>query len=205
MTTHIGILLFNQVEVLDFAGPFEVFTTASRMHARRHSGQEPLFSVFTVAGPSTPIRARGGLEVIAEYDLTTHPAIDLLLIPGGIVDDELERASTIEWIRDRAAGARITASVCTGAFLLAEAGLLVGRRATTHWEDAEAFARRYPEVQVEPAARWVDEGSVVTAAGISAGIDLSLHLVERLSGIDLARLTSRQMDYAWNERGAGQS
>ncbi|MEE7561486.1 DJ-1/PfpI family protein, partial [Xanthomonas sp. Kuri4-2] len=106
---------------------------------------------------------------------------------------------TLAWIAATAAHARLTASVCTGAFLLAAAGLLTGRPATTHWEDTDDLQARFPQVQVRPAQRWVDTGTVVTSAGISAGIDMSLHLVRRLCGEPLALATARQMDYSWHD------
>jgi transcriptional regulator GlxA family with amidase domain len=131
------------------------------------------------------------------YDLTNHPAIDVLIVPGGVVTAELERASVIEWIKRTAAKAELTASVCTGAFLLGKAGLLCGKTITTHWEDIEGFRTMFPGVPVQGDQRWIDAGEVVTSAGISAGLDMSLHLVERLEGEELALRTARQMDYDW--------
>ena len=103
----------------------------------------------------------------------------------------------IDWIRESAPTARITASVCTGAFFLAKAGLLKGREVTTHWEDADELQAAYPDLKVRKDRRWVDSGQIVTSGGISAGIDMSLHLIERLVGLDLAQRTARQMDYEW--------
>ena len=125
------------------------------------------------------------------------PAIDILVIPGGVVSAQMDSYAVREWIARTSAAAGLTASVCTGSFLLAQAGILRGRRATTHWEDAADLQRGFPDVQVVPDVRWVDEGSVVTAAGVSAGLDMSLHLVERFEGEALAVLTARQMDYRW--------
>ena len=123
----------------------------------------------------------------------------LLLIAGGVVTAELDTPEVIAWIAASSARAALTASVCTGAFLLAEAGLLDGRTATTHWEDIPDMQARYPAVNTVAGQRWVDEGSIVTSAGISAGIDMSLHLVERLAGRELALLTAHQMDFDWQE------
>jgi transcriptional regulator GlxA family with amidase domain len=196
MTLHVGIYLYDEVEVLDFAGPFEVFTTAARVKARLAPAAAPPFEVFTVAGRPV-VRARGALAVQPHHTLADHPPIDLLIVPGGIVDAELARGATIDWIGETAQGAALTASVCTGAFLLAKAGLLEGRPATTHWEDIPALRAMFPGLEVREGARWVDSGQVVTAAGISAGIDMSLHLVARLEGRDLAEKTARQMEYDW--------
>ncbi len=195
MTCTVGIYLFHNVEVLDFAGPFEVFTTASRMKARLTPEAPPLFNVFTVAASLDPIRARAGLTVLPQYDIQTHPTIDLLIIPGGIVTAELTQPAVIEWIARTANSAAITASVCTGAFLLAQAGLLQGKSATTHWEDLDDLQTAFPDIHVQADARWVDQGRIVTSAGISAGIEMSLHLVARLEGDELARRTARQMEY----------
>lgn len=192
MTRSVGILLFDAVEVLDFAGPFEVFSTAARVVER--SGAARPFEVFTV-GAASPIRARHGLIVMPTYTLDKAPVIDVLVIPGGVVTAALQDAATIAWIAARAGAATLTTSVCTGAFLLAEAGLLDGRPATTHWEDADDFEAGYPRVEVRRGVRFVDDGVIVTSAGISAGIEMSLHVVGRLLGDEWARRTARQMAY----------
>lgn len=207
----VGIFVFDDIEVLDLGGPFEVFSTATRMQARDNgnagggssggTGDGP-FRVVTVAERRRPIRARGGLEVVPQHDFTDHPKIDLLVVPGGVVDGELAKDSVAGWIAGVAAGAQLIAAVCTGSFLLARAGLLEGVRATTHWEDLDDLARRFPSVEVVRDVRWVDAGRVVTSAGISAGIDMCLHLVARLAGRQLAERTARQMDYAWQSHPA---
>ncbi|HXE37262.1 MAG TPA: DJ-1/PfpI family protein [Azonexus sp.] len=199
MTIKVGIFVFPEVEVLDFAGPYEVFTTASRVFGRAHPGGEPPFMVFTVGSSTATIKARAGLPVLPEYGFTGHPPIDLLIVPGGVVTEELAKPAVGDWIARVAAGTRITASVCTGAFLLAKAGLLDGKRATTHREDIADLQRDFPRMEVQADQRWVDEGQVVTAGGISAGIDMSLHLVERLAGRELALQTARQMEFRWAE------
>jgi len=199
---NVGIYLFDDVEVLDFAGPFEVFATASRVCGREHPGVDPPFRVFTVGAGSAPITARGGLVVQPNFSFTDHPRIDVLLVPGGVVTGEFEKPDVISWVAGWAAAAEITASVCTGAFLLGKAGLLEGRSATTHWEDIPDLRRLLPNTRVVENIRWMDEGAVVTSGGISAGLDMSLHLVARLAGHELAVRTARQMEYAWQD-GAG--
>lgn len=197
VTRTIGIYIFDEVEVLDLGGPFEVFSTASRMKSRLHPDDPKAFEVFTVADAIRPIRARGGLLVQSNFDITEHPAIDILVVPGGVVLAELKRDAIIAWIAQTAAKSTITASVCTGAFLLARAGLLSGKTITTHWEDVDDFRVMFPDVPVQADKRWIDTGKVVTSAGISAGLDMSLHLVARLEGEELAVRTARQMDYDW--------
>lgn len=197
MAHNVGIYIFDQVEILDFAGPFEVFSTASRVFLHNHPEKEKPFEVFTLSSDKKRVTARADLLVEANYLIDEHPPIDLLLIPGGVVTDELNRPKVIDWIRQISASAELTASVCTGAFLLAKAGLLVGKCATTHWEDIPDLRAMFPQVEVIEDARWVSEGNVTTSAGISAGIDMSLHLVSQLESEELAVSTAHQMDYRW--------
>lgn len=189
---NIGIFIYHGAEVLDFSGPFEVFATANRLA----TAAEP-FQVFLLAEALGPVIARGGYRVLPAHDLTTHPPLDVVIVAGGVHDDVLQRQPVIDWLKAMAAEVSIVASVCTGAFLLAEAGLLNGLTATTHWEDQAGLGAHYPAVNVVPGRRWVDEGSVVTSGGISAGIDMSLHLVARLAGAALADKTARQMEFDW--------
>ncbi len=195
----IGLLIFDDVELLDMAGPYEVFTTATRMHARENPGAPPLFTVRTLACRPGPVRARAGLVLQPEGTLDVHPPLDCLIVPGGVVDAELGNTALLAWIAAQARTVPLMASVCTGALLLAEAGVLDGREATTHWEDLDALRRLRPALHVVEGRRWVDAGPVVTSAGISAGIDMSLHLVERLHSRALALRTARQLDFDWTE------
>lgn len=199
-TLACAIFLFDEVEVLDFAGPFEVLSTASRMAGRNQPDAPPPFRVFTVAAADL-ITARGGLRTLPDFTLDNHPAIDVLIVPGGVVSAEMEKPAIIEWIRAQVSQTRLTASVCTGAFLLGKADLLHGRRATTHWEDVADLRALLPDTTVVADQRWIDEGNVVTAAGISAGLDMSLHLVARFTNHALAVQTARQMDYDWQQSG----
>jgi transcriptional regulator GlxA family with amidase domain len=198
----VAIFVFPEVEVLDLAGPYEVFTTASRVFRKMDAVATAPFSVFTVAREAGAVRARAGLVVLPDSTFANHPSVDLLIIPGGVITAELATSTVAEWIQRTAATATLTASVCTGAFLLAQAGLLDGKTATTHWEDAEELRTMFPQLTVLEQRRWVDEGAIVTSAGISAGIDMSLHLVKRFAGRDLALKTARQMDFDWQEETA---
>ena len=200
MTINVGIVTFNEMELLDMAGPYEVFTTAARVHGKTQPADTPpLFRVMTLAREATPVRARAGLRVLPEALLHEHPPLDCAIVPGGVVDAELGRADLMAWIAAQAQTARILASVCTGALLLAQAGVLDGLEATTHWEDRAALRALRPGLSVREDRRWVDTGAIVTSAGISAGIDMSLHLVERLHSRELALRTARQMEYEWQE------
>lgn len=199
---RVAILLYPDVEVLDFAGPYEVFTTASRMALRLAPASPPPFEVCTVARQAGPVRARAGMQALADHGLDSHPAIDLLLVPGGVVDALLADAATLGWLARQAPQAEITASVCTGVFLLAAAGLLApGTPVATHWEDIDDLRRAHPGLNVLPQRRYGDQGQIVSSAGISAGIDMSLHLVARLAGMALAERTARQMDVVWTRDG----
>ncbi len=197
MTRTVGIYLFDDIEVLDFAGPFEVFSTASRVKSRLAPNTPKSFEVFTIADTIRTISTRGGLIVQPHFDITSHPRLDVLVIPGGIVASEIKREVIIDWIARTASTSTITASVCTGAFLLGQAGLLGGKDATTHWEDIADLRSMFPDINVQTETRWVDTGRVVTSAGISAGIDMSLYLVARLESKDLAVKTARQMEFDW--------
>lgn len=191
-TWKVGILLFDEVEVLDFAGPFEVFSVT-----RVEDGAGQPFDVYTVAQEKRLIKARNGLMVEPRCSFEDAPVFDILVVPGGYGAEEVEIHNRVllDWLRGRAAEVTIMASVCTGAFLLAEAGLLGGRRATTHWMDLDRLAREYPLVAVERNARLIDEGNIVTSAGISAGIDMCLYLVGRFLGAEIARATAKRMEY----------
>jgi transcriptional regulator GlxA family with amidase domain len=198
---NVGILIFPDVEILDFCGPFEVFASAS-LPAETEGGPETrLFAVFTVAERSELVACRGGLLVQPNHTLADHPPLDLVVVPGGFgTRREQENPVVLDWIaRQRRSGA-LTTSVCTGAFLLGAAGLLDGRRATTHWTTIDGLRANHPTTEVLADARVVDEGEIITSAGVSAGIDMALHVVRRLHGDEVARRTARDMEYDWGER-----
>ena len=199
MTRTIGIYVFDDVEVLDFAGPYEVFTCATRMAAKLTPDAPAPFRVCTIGATTAMLRARAGLSVLPEADFAGAGAIDVLIVPGGVVTAEQAKPDVIAWIAATAARSELTASVCTGALLLAQAGLLDGQEATTHWADIEELRAGFPLVRVVERRRWIDNGTIVTSGGISAGIDMSLHLVERLAGRELALRTAHLMEYDWNE------
>jgi transcriptional regulator GlxA family with amidase domain len=193
----VGILIFDDVEVLDFAGPFEVFSRTRLVagaESRRTDGTAP-FDTFTVARTRDVVTAVGGLKVLPHYDWAHAPLIDILVIPGGFGTRALlDDGPTIDWIQQAAASSSQVASVCTGALLLAKAGLLTDRRATTHWAGLDLLASIDPTIRVERAMRVVSDG-VVTSAGVSAGIDMAFTIVERLCGREVADETAHYIEY----------
>ena len=195
---NVGILIFPDVEILDFCGPFEVFASAALPPETAGSPPTRLFEVFTVAEQRQVVACRGGLLVQPNYTLEDHPPLDLVVVPGGYgTRREQENPVILDWIaRQRRSGA-LTTSVCTGAFLLGAAGLLDGLRATTHWTTIDGLRTSLPTTDVLGDARVVDEGEIITSAGVSAGIDMALHVVRRLHGDEVARRTARDMEYEW--------
>jgi transcriptional regulator GlxA family with amidase domain len=200
MALQVGIYVYDEVEVLDFAGPYEVFTTAGRVAGKLQPPAPPPFAVVLVAERPGLVTARAGFRVEPHHAFADCPPLDLLVVPGGVHDRELEKPQVIAWIAERSRAARLTASVCTGAFLLARAGVVTRERVTTHWEDCADLRRAFPGLTVEEGVRWVEHERIVTSAGISAGIDMSLRLVARLAGEALAERTARQMEYDWRKR-----
>lgn len=191
---NVGIFVYDQAEVLDFSGPFEVFTTASRV-----ASSKDLFNVFLIGETGETVTARGGFSVSPKYSFRNHPVIDILIVPGGIHTEEMSKDQVLDWIARQSKIAKLVASVCTGVFLLAEAQVVTSENVTTHWEDIPELRKKYPNLTVYESTRWVEAGSIVTSGGISAGIDMSLHLVGRLSNMDLAHNTARQMEFDWKQ------
>jgi transcriptional regulator GlxA family with amidase domain len=194
---NVGVLVFDGVAVLDVAGPFEVLSRARLEPGveSRRSDEQALFDVFTVARDRDPVTATGGLVLVPRHSFEDAPRVDLLIVPGGFgTRPLLQDAPTVDWIRATAAKARLTASVCTGALLLARAGLLDGRRATTHWGSFGLLATLGRDITVDRDARFVDDG-VLTSAGVASGMDLALHVVETIFGREVADETARYIEY----------
>jgi transcriptional regulator GlxA family with amidase domain len=201
---NIGIYIYNEVEVLDFAGPYEVFTTAARVKARREQNAAKLFDVFLISEKEGMVSARANFNVQPHYTINNHPPLDVLLVPGGVHVHELKKPNVIEWITKTSSTTTLTASVCTGAFLLAKADVLQDKSCTTHWEDIADLRAMFPSLDVKEGVPWVDNGRIVTSAGISAGIEMALHLVTKLAGRELAVNTARQMQYTWTNESLSQ-
>lgn len=189
---RVGIFLFNEVEVLDFAGPFEALSIVSI------PGQsDKPFLVQTVSQYGKMIKTRNGLMVQPDYSFENAPDFDILIVPGGYGAEEIEinNETVIQWIRKQSNKVELITSVCTGAFLLAKAGLIDGKRATTHWMDIDRLEREFPDVKVESNCKFIDEGSIITSGGISAGINMSFHIIKRLLGEEVAKKTAKRMEY----------
>lgn len=190
----VGLFEFPDMEILDFAGPYQVFDTAARLSSER-SGK-PRFHLVSIGATTEPIRVSGGATCVPEASIADHPKLDCLLLPGGLtgVDAQIERPEVIDWVTAAGETTGIIASIGTGAFLLAQTGALTGFEATTHHAHTDDLRRRFPGIDVVTNRRWVDTGQYVTSAGSSAGIDMAVHLVERLAGRDLAVATARSLE-----------
>lgn len=188
----VGILLFNEVEVLDFTGPFEVFSITSIL-----GQEEKPFFVKTVSETGKLIYCRNGLKVQPDYSFVNAPMFDILVVPGGYGAENIEinNKTLIMWIQEQSKKAELTTSVCTGALLLAKAGLLNGQKATTHWMDIDRLETEFPKIKVERNVKYVDEGSIITSAGISAGINMSFYIVKKLLGREVVIATAKRMEY----------
>jgi transcriptional regulator GlxA family with amidase domain len=196
---RVGILVFPEVEVLDFCGPFEVFSATRLDEARRRDEPSPYDVVLAAEGPGAVV-ATGGLKAVPDHILDDCPPLDVLVVPGGWgTRRELSNDRLVAWIAERAGRAATVASVCTGALLLGRAGLLEGRRATTHWKALDLMRELFPGVDVAEDRHFVEDGHIFTSAGISAGIDLALRIVARHHGEAVARATARHMEYPYPE------
>lgn len=184
---RIGIGVWDGVEELDFAGPYEVLTAWARQNDERS------ITVETIASDGEPVTCAHGLRVIPDASWGNDERFDLFLLPGGNTGPLQSDEGFLQRMRELAAAGTLMTSVCTGALVYAKAGLLEGRPATTHWSALDRLAEE--GVQVDRDARFVDDGDVVTAAGVSAGIDMALHLVARLDSVERARAVRRYIQY----------
>ncbi len=199
---QVGILIFPDVEVLDFCGPFEVFSVTRLDESTRRESVSP-FEVVLAAETKEPVKATGGLRVLPDFDLASCPPLDILVVPGGwgtrkgLLNDRL-----VGWIAERAKQVDTLASVCTGSLLLGKAGLLDGKRATTHWWALGLLRDTFPRIAVVDDEHVVEDGRILTSAGISAGIDMALKVVQRYHGKAVARATAKYMEYPFPESNA---
>lgn len=185
-----AILIFDDVEVLDFAGPFEVFSVTNEL------SDYSLLNVYTVSRNKAPVTARNGLSVNPDYSIGEAPQPDILIVPGGSgTRPILQQQDILSWIKQTSQGAEKVLSVCTGALLLAKIGLLDGLKSTTHHGAFELLGKIAPDTEIVRDVRFVDNGKVITAAGISAGIDMSLYVIEMFYGKETAQHTIEYMEY----------
>lgn len=189
---NVGIYIYDNAEVLDFSGPYEVFSVANRFLEEKHN-------LFFISEKDEVVKARGEYKVLSDYTIKSHPKLDVLIVVGGVHTAELEKQNVIDWIFQQTKTVKLIASVCTGVFLLAKAKVVINHSVTTHWEDIEDLKNSFPALKVKENIRWVDEGDIVSSAGISAGIDMSLHLVSKLYDEKLALKTAKQMQFDWKK------
>ena len=193
----LGILVFDEIEVLDFTGPFEVFSVARLNEESRRSEPSP-FEVILIAQFDRPVVATGGLKVLPDTTFSDCPPLDVLLVPGGLGTRwEMHNEKLLSFVRQRAEQVELLASVCTGALILASAGLLDGLTATTHRHSLQLMQELFPAVDVDDEARVVRDGKFMTSAGISAGIDMSLDILADYYGEDVAKFTASYMEYPY--------
>jgi putative intracellular protease/amidase len=181
----VGILLFDRVEIIDFAGPWEVFGGAG-------------YKIFTVAEKLDPVNTVYGQKIVADYTFDNSPKADVLLVPGGGVGGAVANAKLIKWVQDNAKNSTYVMSVCTGAFILAKADLLNGLTATTVRGGIDRLATAFPNIKVVYDKRYVDNGKVITTAGLSSGIDGAFYLVSKISGKGQAQQTALGLEYKWD-------
>jgi transcriptional regulator GlxA family with amidase domain len=199
---RVGIILFEDIEVLDFSGPFEVFSVTRINEENRREEPSP-FEVLLVAEHPGPVTTTGGMKVLPHFTFENCPQLDIIVCPGGFgTRKELNNPVMLNWLRSRATEVETLTSVCTGSMLLGFAGLLDGLHATTHWRSLDWMRDSFPLVTVEYDKHVVKDGRVFTSAGISAGIDMSLKVVEHYFGEDIARETARYMEYLYPESDA---
>ena len=190
----VGIIVFDNAEVLDVMGPYEVFSVAGRI-------SEPSeFQVDLISdSEEKSVTLRHGLRILTDRNIYEDQEFDLIIVSGGITTNAEQNKKLLEFLVKSKARGTIIASICTGAFILAEAGLLGKNKVTTHWEDQKELQNRFPDLTVIANQRWVESEGIFTSGGISAGMDLSLHLVQVLSDRALALRTAKQMEYNWNQ------
>jgi transcriptional regulator GlxA family with amidase domain len=187
---NVAIVIHDKVELLDFAGPGEVFQSALWNNDRA-------FNVYTVSEKTEPIISQGFLKVTPNYSVSDCPKPDIIVIPGGDTRLLVTNPAIMDWLKKSAPETEVMFSVCTGAFALGQLGLLDGKDATTHYSSITGLQDKFPKARVHRDRRVVDNGNVVTAAGVSAGIDGALHLVARLCDLDCAKRTAKYMEYKW--------
>lgn len=184
---NVALFVFDGMEILDFAGPAEVFASAT--------SPEGWFHIYTVAVSSEPVLSQGFVSITPQYTLQNAPPADVVVLPGGGVGESVSDTAVINWVKKASRSWQVGLSVCNGAFIMAETGLLSGKHATTFHGLIDQFEDNYPDINVLRETRYVDNGDIVTTAGVSAGIDGSLHVVSKILGKEAAKSTVEYMEY----------
>ena len=193
----VGIFIYDNVEVLDFTGPYEVFSVTRTLDNPEFTAPSP-FEILLVSEQQRKVKTMGGMKVVPNYNFEDFPDVDILIIPGGLGErTEHNNAIIHHFLKIQSKKVKTLASVCTGALFLAFAGLLNGKRATTHTLSLDRLQEGFPEIDVIQDKRYVEDGNIITSAGISAGIDMSLYIVAKYMGEEVARLTAREMEYPY--------
>ena len=199
MQKTIGIFIFNDIEILDFCGPFEVFSVARLDELKRLETTSP-FEVKLIAQTIEPIITTGGMKVLPDYDFDTCPKLDILIVSGGMGTRKLMYdENVLNFVKQKAKEVELLSSVCTGSLILANAQLLKGIEATTHWKSLQRFEDEFKDVNVNWNKHFVEDRNIITSAGISAGIDMALHIVKRYFGERVSRNTAKHMEYKYLE------
>lgn len=194
---HVAIMVFDDIEVLDFAGPYEVFNVTRELSLMSE------MNVFTVAESTAPVRTRGQLSINPNYSFTNMPETDILLIPGGAgCRTLLKKPHILEWVREQSEKVELLLSVCTGSLILAKAGLLNGLSVTTHHDNLDDLERLTQGSTIISDKRYVDTGKIIMSGGVSAGIDMSLYVIRKLYGDAVLAKTLSEMEYPWTENDA---
>ena len=189
-TYNTAIFIFNDVEVLDFAGPFEIFNVANEVIDQK------LFNVFTFSEFEVQLKARNGLTIIPDFSIKNSPDVDILVVPGGVGRKiQMHNEHILKWIQNRFNNLKYLVSVCTGAFIIGYAGLLKGLEATTHHASYNEFEKSFPDTKLIKNVNYVDNGKIITAGGISKGMKASLYLLDKISGDYLGKKTAEEMEY----------
>jgi transcriptional regulator GlxA family with amidase domain len=187
---NVGIFVFHDIELLDFAGPYEVFSVTSELNNYQ------LFKVFTIASDSGVVQSVNGLRVVPDFTFNNHPPVDILVVPGGAgTKAEIKKREVLDWVHKTFENSKITMSVCSGARILGSLGLLDHIESITHHEVIAHLKEIAPNTLINPDKRFIDTGRIMTAGGISAGIDLSLHIIRKLHGETTVNKTIRYMEY----------
>jgi len=193
----VGILIYPDAEVLDFCGPFEVFATTRLDEETRRESKSPIRQLL-VSETKDLVRASGGMQILPDVDFASCPKLDMLLVPGGHgVRALMHQSEYLDWLKRMAQQVDRLASVGAGSLLLGEAGLLIGKTATTHFHSVDFFRERFPRTSLLPELPMVVDGNITTASSIRAGIDMALYLVARIYGQTMAREAARQMEYPY--------